>query len=190
VRIPEKQLSGAAWVARFPGSESTAELDAEFGAAVDRFIAALRAAGARVTVSATYRPPERAYMMHWSWELARKNIKAAKIPPMAGVPIEWDHGDEEASVAAAKAMRSGFKMDHLNTSPALRSRHTQRKAIDMSISWSGKLVINDADGNAVTIDTTPRTGMNSKLHEVGKSYGVVKFWRGAKDKPHWSTDGR
>lgn len=60
----------------------------------------------------------------------------------------------------------------------------------MSISWSGRLMIKDVDGKDVMIDTQPRTGMNVKLQKVGESYGVIKFWKGAVDKPHWSTDGR
>lgn len=32
--------------------------------------------------------------------------------------------------------------------------------------------------------------MNLELHAVGKTYGVIKFLGGDKDKPHWSTDGK
>jgi hypothetical protein len=32
--------------------------------------------------------------------------------------------------------------------------------------------------------------MNAQLHEVGKSFDVIKYHGGANDKPHWSTDGR
>jgi len=60
----------------------------------------------------------------------------------------------------------------------------------MNISWVGPLYISDAYGRKVVITTEPRTGMNSSLQEVGKTYGVIKFWKGAKDIPHWSTDGR
>lgn len=31
--------------------------------------------------------------------------------------------------------------------------------------------------------------MNSDLHEIGRSYGVIKFHGGTKDKPHWSVGG-
>ena len=103
-------------------------------------------------------------------------------------PLSWTLS--EASVRAATAMVSAYGMSTLKVAPALRSRHTERKTIDMTISWSGKLAILDAAGSVVEIDTTPRTGMNEKLHEVGASYGVIKFWKGAADKPHWSTDGR
>ena len=110
---------------------------------------------------------------------------------MNGVNIEWDHGDEDASIQAAAEMIHDYGMNALHVAPALRSRHTERKAIDMTITWPSKeLIIKDASGNDVKIGSTPRTGMNTKLHEVGASYGVIKFWKGAADKPHWSTDGR
>ncbi len=191
MRLPEKEKSGSQWVQRFQGSNSTADLEPTFGGAVDKFIAALRAAGARVSIAATYRPPERAYLMHWSWKIKNKKVKPDKVPPMAGVNIEWDHGDEAESIKAASAMVSAYGMNALHVAPALRSRHTERKAIDMTITWSAKeLTIKDASGADVKIDTSPKTGMNTKLHEVGASYGVIKFWKGASDKPHWSTDGR
>jgi hypothetical protein len=56
----------------------------------------------------------------------------------------------------------------------------------MSISWTDTLAIRDAKGKTVSISTSPRTGQNSKLVAVGKSYGVQKL---IKDPPHWSSDG-
>lgn len=190
VSVAERELSGEHWVQRFPGSNSTAALDEHFGAAVNRFIGALRNAGVRVLIAATFRPPERAYLMHWSWKLAHKKVKPDKVPPMNSVDIEWDHGDEAASIQAAAAMVAAYGMTALQVAPALRSRHTERKAIDMTISWGGTITVKDASDNDIEIDTQPRTGMNAKLHEVGASYGVIKFWKGASDKPHWSVDGR
>jgi hypothetical protein len=105
--------------------------------------------------------------------------------------IEGDAKDLATEFRAAlPVMAAAFNILDLDTKPALRSRHTERKAIDMTIRWSGSLKIRDAVGNEVLIDSEPRTGMNSRLHEIGKSYGVIKFWNGSKDKPHWSTDGR
>ncbi len=60
----------------------------------------------------------------------------------------------------------------------------------MNITWVGSLIIYDAHEKKVVITTKPRTGMNINLQEVGKTYGVIKFWKGAKDIPHWSTDGK
>lgn len=104
--------------------------------------------------------------------------------------IQWVHENDDASMAAAKAMMEGYGTTELGTRAALNSRHTERKAIDMSISWKGTLSIADATGTLVEIKTEPRTGMNSELRAIGSSYGVTKYWKGAKDKPHWLTDGK
>ncbi|WP_157724992.1 peptidoglycan-binding domain-containing protein [Vogesella sp. LIG4] len=172
------------------GSKNLEDLEPEFQKSLRNFIEALKEAGAVVRVAATYRPPERAWLMHWSHLLSRGEVNASKIPAKLGVGIQWGHGEESKSIAAAKEMAEIFEISHLGTSPAIISRHTQRKAVDMNVSWSGSLVVCDATGNSITIDTEPKTGMSEKLHAVGKSYGVIKFWKGAKDKPHWSVDRR
>ncbi|CAJ0814017.1 hypothetical protein LMG18101_02109 [Ralstonia flaminis] len=182
------ELSGSQWVARFPGSNSTSALTPEFSQSVDRFIEAMRDAGATITVSATYRPPQRAYLMHWSWKIAHGTPPSA-VPTMDGVNIEWVHPTLEASVRAARDMVNAYGMQNLQIAAALVSRHTQRKAIDMTIGWSGSLAIRNASDELITISSTPRTGMNATLKQVGQSYGVIKFVGGASDKPHWSTDG-
>jgi hypothetical protein len=85
----------------------------------------------------------------------------------------------------------GFATQRLNANvvPALHTLHMERTAIDMSISWSGNLHIAKQDGTIVNITTTPRTGMNLQLKEVGRSYGVIKYVGGDQDKPHWSITG-
>lgn len=45
-------------------------------------------------------------------------------------------------------------------------------------------------GEDVLIKTFPKDGMNTELHTVGKSFGIIKYHGGSKDRPHWSTDGR
>ena len=71
--------------------------------------------------------------------------------------------------------------------PALTSRHTRGRAIDMSISWNGTLSINNRDDDPIDIVSAPRNGRNTDLHMVGATYGVYKLVR---DPPHWSDDGR
>jgi hypothetical protein len=95
---------------------------------------ALADAGANVTIAATFRPPERAYLMHFAWEIAHGNISPRDVPAMAGVAIEWVHSNAAASRAAAQEMVDGYGMAFI---AALRSRHTEGRAIDMSISWVG-----------------------------------------------------
>jgi hypothetical protein len=66
VQTQAGELSGGQWVARFPGSAEVEECRDPFKSSLTRFVSALRAAGANVTISATFRPVERAYLMHWS----------------------------------------------------------------------------------------------------------------------------
>lgn len=187
--------SGAQWVSRYPTSKAINDLISPFREAVSSFVSTMQAAGASVSISATRRPAERAYLMHWSWEIVNSGQDPRTVPAMSGVSIRWDHEDSDGtynaqqSIAAAQAMVDGYGIQDLDVAPALNSKHIQGLAIDMSISWSGDLTINNANGNAVTITSTPRTGMNGALATVGASYGVIKFVGGAADKPHWSDNG-
>jgi hypothetical protein len=59
----------------------------------------------------------------------------------------------------------------------------------MNIRWNGTLEIPDVGDNIVRIETFPRTGMNKQLHQVGASYGVIKYNRAGRDEAHWSDNG-
>lgn len=185
-----KELSGAHWINKFQGSASTQTLSYPFRTNVEQFLSALKLAGASVTIAATLRPPERAYLMHWCWKISRRIVHVSDVPPMAGVNIEWDHKNDAKSLHEANAMVAAYGMTGLHVAPALRSRHTEGNAIDMNISWSGDLNIVDKNNRTVIIKVPPRDGMNTALHLVGRSYGVIKYHGGARDKPHWSSDGR
>lgn len=166
-----------------------------FRSSVEDFISALRAAGATVTIAATVRDPERAYLMHWSWRVIKKNSDLQTIPPMKGVDICWAHEgpdgkySRERSIEAAREMVRGFNIENLGAEPALTSRHTMGRAIDMTIRWDRKLSIIDARGESVEIASSPRTGLNHQLRRVGDSYGVIKYNRSGRDDPHWSDNG-
>ncbi len=183
------ELSGAIWVQRFPGSTSVNDLEPTFRNNVNRFLAALRAAGAGLRITSTFRPPERAYMMHFAWSIVRGLIAPNQVPAKPGVAIIWDHGDAAASRRGAQQMVDGFGLGQLNVAPALNSRHTERKALDVKIAWNGALTIKRADGQAVAITSEPRNGINPDLIKVGATYNVIHFFKPAKDVPHWSTDG-
>lgn len=196
VEVDTRELSGAAWVARFPTSRSTDDLLSPFREACVAFLAALRTANATVTVSATLRPPNRAYLMHWAWRIVNQQYDPRTVPDRDGVDVRWDHVDAEgnydlaASVAAAREMVNGYGIGRLRVAPSLNSRHIEGNAIDMTIGWEGDLTIEDASGTEVSISSKPRDGMNEDLHLVGAGYGVVKFHGGTRDRPHWSSDGR
>jgi hypothetical protein len=208
--VPVWEKSGLPWVSRFPTSTSTADLAEPFRSNADSFIGALRAAGATVSISATLRPPERAYLMHYAWAIAHGLENPANVPAYSGggVNICWLHykstdgtADTTASKSAAQDMigRNGYNM---SADAKLNSNHIQGLAIDMTISWKGTLniregTLNNGSGQIVSINTTPRSGGtgkcgegNAQLRRVGETYGVLKLVSCTNpDPPHWSIDG-
>lgn len=171
--------SGRAWCEKFPTSASIYDLKPQFAEKAAGFVHALESAGAAIHVSATYRPPERAYLMHWCCQIADGNILPVGIPKMEGVDIDWSHGNDlAAAVAGAKAMKEGYGIAY---PAALVSRHTQRLAIDMTIQWKGSIIVKDARG------IEHSCAHQQDLWPIGASYGVHKL---ASDPPHWSSDGR
>lgn len=175
---PPRERSGAQWVNQFPTSRSLDTLTPEFRAGVQGFTQAIRDAGGRVSIAATYRPPERAYLMHYAWKVANGSINPSAVPAHPNVNIQWDHGNVRESRAAARAMVNAYSMAH---SAALQSNHTNRTAIDMNVTGMIGKTMNDANGNAVRISS------QADLHAVGASYGVHKL---VSDPPHWSANGR
>jgi hypothetical protein len=178
------ELSGPQWVSRFPTSRSIDDLAGSFAPKVTAFVDAMKAAGAAVVISATYRPKERAYLMHWAWDIAKGAIDPASVPPMAGVNINWVHDTLQKSKKAARDMVAAYA---IVSRPSLNSKHTERLAIDMTISWSRTLAIRLSNGSTRNIASQPRNGGNPELVEIGRGYGVVKL---PSDPPHWSDDGR
>lgn len=179
------ELSGLAWVPRFPDSKSTADLAQPFRDHVTNFLSALGTAHAGVSIGTTYRPRERGYIMHYAYDIANHLIDPAKVPPYPGVHVCWVHEDLTASRAAATQMMHAYHIVYRPAWPV--SRHFDHLAIDMTITWTGPLVIKDASGNIVHITSAPQTGAgNTDLWAVGKSYGVNKL---QSDPPHWSSDG-
>lgn len=195
IKLASREPSGVVWVSRFPCSTALDDLVSPFREGVSAFIGALRDAGATVSVAATVRPVERAYLMHWSWQIANRGKDPRSVPGMDGVNIRWDHRDSEGnylascSVDAAKAMTVAYGTDKFSLSPPLRSRRTARCAADIAIRWRGALHIRSAAGTDVCISQGPRTGMNRQLERVGVTYGVIKFNQPGKDRPHWSDTG-
>jgi hypothetical protein len=183
-------LSGAGWVSQFPTSTSLDDLEPDFRDRVKAFTQALAAAGAAYQVNATRRPKERAYLMHWAWNIARQNYDASQVPAFAGVNINWDHGSQEESRQAAQEMVNAYGIQNLEVAPALASRHIEGKAVDIEICWTGDLAVKTADGATQMISSEPRNHTNAGLIAAANTYGVVHFKDVSKDKVHWSTDGR
>ncbi len=187
--IPPCEPSGTAWVTRFPTSQSTDDLMPVFRDEANRFIAALKAANASVKISETYRSPERAYLMHYAYVIARENFGPAKVPAVEGVNICWFHRDAEGNIdlpASKQAAEQMVKAYNIAFEPTIDSLHIERRAIDMTISWQGDLKIVDGTGKLTVIKSEPRNGNNAELHKVGASYGLTKL---VSDPPHWFDDG-
>jgi hypothetical protein len=176
--------SGPQWCARYPASQSLDDLLPDFGDQVRAFLSQLQKAGASVSVADTYRPPERAYLMHWCCMIGGSGQDPAAVPAMAGVDIDWTCGNSVALARnKAKQMMTGYQIQF---PAALESRHTQRRAVDMTIGWNDALNIIDFNGQTHAITGSPRNGSNPDLIAVGATFGVIKL---VSDPPHWSDDG-
>jgi hypothetical protein len=190
-------LSGAYWVSWVrtyaPTSKEIKDLDQKFRDKVIEFKKAMEAAHPSVTfvVSHTYRSDQAAYLWHWAWKIANRKIQPKDAKPYAlpGRPvpeIEWDHGNLNASIRAAEDMLKGFELTkNSRFAPSLTTRHRKRLAIDMTIKWTGTIHVKKKDGTLVPVTFGP-VNANTKLHEVGASYGVKKL---LDDAPHWSDNG-
>jgi len=185
--------SGSYWVtwanAHAKNSSKVDDLDAGFRTKVKEFTAALEAAGATVDVTTTKRSDKRAYLFHWSWKIHLDKCKPSDPPAKAGVEIEWDHGDIAASKKGAKEMVEGFGLavpPASTNAPSLTSNHISGKAIDMTLTWTGELKIKNKAGTVVAVPWMANVNANTKLQDVGSTYGVKKL---KTDAPHWSHDG-
>ncbi|HKG99913.1 MAG TPA: hypothetical protein VKB08_04205, partial [Bradyrhizobium sp.] len=180
-------FSGAEWWRanehQYSNSAQISDLAPAFATAVGSFIRAMEAGGATVLVAATLRNRLRAYLMHYSWRVARRDIAPVDVPFERDVPIIWDHGNEAASRKAAQEMVDLFGIVYR---PSLTSNHIVGRAVDMKITWAEPFLLTDARGKEVMIDRPRRDAANTSLHKVGASYGVRKLLT---DAPHWSFNG-
>jgi hypothetical protein len=110
-------LSGPDWTKQFPTSRSIDDLIPQFADKRRRFIAAMEKAGAQIKISATKRPPERAYLMHFAWCIVNQGFDPRAVVPHKSVDIDWWHGDLETSVKAARAMVESYGLQSLKVAP-------------------------------------------------------------------------
>lgn len=181
-----KELSGPAWVDRFPANVSLADLSPGFSSSVQAFLKAIRDAGGTYYVIETRMSPERAYLMRWAWEIANGKISAQEVDaqhPMATVDIQWDHGNSQASMEAAEKMNRLFRT---RFHPLSTFNHLNGNAIDMRISGLVGKKIKKEDGKSVEIKSDTAKLDPTDLAPVGASYGVYHL---PGDPIHWSVDG-
>ena len=196
------QLSGPSWARRFGDSKRASDLAGAFGRDVKAFDAAMKRASITVRALRTLRPPERAYLMHYSWLVAKRKLSPLKVPAFAGskkhppVGICWVHAtargaSKPASIAAAAKLASALGVASMPTAPLLTSAATLGESIVMSTTWTrAKITIHDASGHAVVIRSGPRNGLNAKLITVGATYGVIHFRPAGQAMNDWSINGQ
>lgn len=181
-----KELSGPTWVDRYPANISLADLSPGFSSSVQSFLKAIQDASGTYYIIETRISPERAYLMHWAWEIANGKISAQEVDeqhPMANVAIQWDHGDSQASMAAAEKMNRLYRSRFHSLSVL---NHVNGNAIDMRISGLVGKKIKKKDGQSVEIKTDTAKLDPMELAPVGASYGVYHL---PGDPLHWSVDG-
>ncbi len=207
----EKQrLSGKHWKdisdKKWPGSTSVDTLSDAFKPKAQAFLAMLEANSIRYDISATLRPKERSYLFHYCLEVANGRMKPKDVPAQDGVDINWDHGDDAKSKAAAKEMADAFGLVGVAAHP---SNHNAGDAMDMKLDFSkntkdGKNELKYAmDGKektrAIQIDDEATVGKSAsgkkitnisdrELSKAGADFGVKRAIDS--DIVHWSLTGR
>ena len=181
--------SGVQWVAKFPTSVKTSDLANPFRTNFEAFQQAMKNAGITVKITASLRPPERAYLMHYSWMIVNGQIKPADVPPLPalrGANIIWNHAH---AMKGAQEMVDGYGIGGLLVPPSLKSRHIEGRAIDTVLSWDGDISVQAKDGLFKDIIGTSRNATHPGLIAAGATYGVIHFKPASSDKVHWSDDG-
>lgn len=186
------QRSGANWVRiadqnGWSNTTAFSALDASWGPRAEAFVTGLRSAGAQVRVTAGLRHPNRAFLMHYAWGVAHGQYTPAQANAACrgrGIEIEWDHGAQAASRAAAQALVNAFG---LVRQASITSNHIRGLAMDIdisglpaSITMNGKTYTTQrgASGSAAAASVAP----------IGRDMGVI--WFGGGDYVHWSQNGR
>lgn len=137
--------AGPIWCDRYPTSRDVADLKEPFRSNVNRFLAELAARGCVAKIAATWRPEQRAWLMHYAWDIAHGAVLPGNVPARPDLDIVW-------TLDGARAMVAKYGLKYR---PSLASRHIEGRAIDMDISgWTG----------------TP-----DDLYALGASFGVHKL---------------
>lgn len=204
------RLSGKHWQAsansRWPASSSVDTLSDGFKPKVQSFIKALDENKIGTEITATLRPKELAYLFHFCLEVASGRVKPSEVERLATVDINWDHGDDAKSMAAAKEMADAWGLVGIAAYP---SNHSGGNAIDMKMDFSkntnkdGKndLVYKLGDKEVkreIKIADEATTGVSARgksisditdreLSKAGQDFGVIRAIKS--DIVHWSSTG-
>lgn len=180
--------SGAQWHSRFPDETTLDALAEPFKSNVEEFLNAINNAGGNIRITSVKRPKERAYLMHWSYQIKNNSFPPQNVPnydSIGTVNIDWSHRDENGNIQLDKAIKGASDMNELYKSrfqPSLTSNHTKGLAIDMYITnIIGKTVKLRSGGPDKLVSS------QDDLWMIAKTYGVIKH---PTDKPHWSYNGK
>lgn len=184
------EASGKQWCARFPASNKIDDLAPPFRGDVQNLIQRTLEAGGSVDVVDTWRPAERAYLMHFCCEIAGYTLhgvyhqmKPQDVPPMPGVDIDWTHGgDLGAAISAVVAMRDTYGIVF---PAALHSNHVKRTAVDMKVHIPKGATMINAQGTPFVFDHVADQ-TDPLFVRIAASYGVLHL---AGDAVHFSIDG-
>lgn len=182
--------SGPAWVARFPTGRDLNDLSAEFAPKVRDFLLALDRDGffagktLNDIVIATYRPPERAYLMSNAWSIAREEGAPDSIElELPNVLVSWVHytanGDVDLPASRQAAEEMVLAYDIGPTGAVYPSRHSDGTAVDLQVTIPFSIMAPDASGNLM------RIANQQDITRLGLSYGLKRL----KESNHWSLDG-
>ncbi|HET9458320.1 MAG TPA: hypothetical protein VFO78_13320 [Candidatus Limnocylindrales bacterium] len=204
----EQRRSGAHWKQiaddRWGGATpDIAELESSFGSDLTAFLDMLAANNITYVLESAYRPPERSYLFHYCVKVWKRKIAPKDVPPMAGVDIVWDHGNDAASRAGAEALANAFGLVGVAAHP---SNHNAGTAVDMKLDFSGNAtntLTYTKNGKTITrrikTDDEARVGVKAKgksianiekreLSKAGADFGVKR--KVDSDIVHWSRTGR
>lgn len=172
-------------------SKNLEDLKGGFKTVAMDVIGGLRAAGASITVTATFRHPMRAATMYYARyynENKAKANKAQEVFKQYGISMS-------ASSAGAKAALSAFGVANGGKAPVgLYSNHREGHAVDMKIanlpsSFKVGNVTIKTGGNkgGVTANASAlSTAIKNSSSDIKNSFK----WYGANDNVHWSLTGR
>jgi peptidoglycan hydrolase-like protein with peptidoglycan-binding domain len=184
-------FSGRRWCDEFPTSTNINDLASPFRENFGRFYAALRNAGLtaqQLHVAATFRPAERAWLMHWAFKIAHGHDPRT-VPARAGININWVHVDARGNYNAQASKNAAIEMNAkygTRYQPSLTSAHIIGNAIDISFQWGQAISIVNGQNKTVSIPAG-NSASSMPLRAVGASYMVHKL---PDDPPHWSSTGR
>lgn len=175
--------SGPHWVERFQTSRAVSDLSDDFRPKVERFLQALDEAGLPYQILATFRPPERAYLMAYAWKI-NHGLNPAKVQErLENVNISWLHYtangevDLTASRQAAQAMVAAYNIGP--TGAVYPSFHSEGNAIDLKIEIPQPVMVRNSKGDLKPVSK------QRHLSRIALSYEIRRLGQ----SNHWSMSG-